>query len=71
MREMWVLFPSWEDPLEKGKATFLSWEDSLEKEKATRSTILAWRIPNTVQGLAKSQTLLSDFPFLVQSTKFF
>ena len=27
----------------------LSWEDPLEKAKATHSTILAWRIPWTVQ----------------------
>ena len=26
----------------------LSWEDPLEKEKATHSNILAWRIPWTV-----------------------
>ena len=26
----------------------LGWEDSLEKEKATHSSILAWRIPQTV-----------------------
>ena len=26
----------------------LSWEDPLEKEKATHSSILAWRIPWTV-----------------------
>ena len=29
----------------------LSWEDSLEKEKATHSSILAWRIPWTVQSM--------------------
>ena len=26
----------------------LGWEDPLEKEKATHSSILAWRIPQTV-----------------------
>ena len=26
----------------------LSWEDPLEKGKATHSSILAWRIPSTV-----------------------
>ena len=36
------------------------WEDPLEKGKATHSSILAWRI---VHGVAKSQTLLSDFHF--------
>ena len=34
MQETWVLSLSWEDPLEKGKAT--------------HSSILAWRIPRTV-----------------------
>ena len=34
MWETWVRFLSWEDPLEKGKATY--------------SSILAWRIPWTV-----------------------
>ena len=34
MREAWVRFLGWEDPLEKGKAT--------------HSSILAWRIPWTV-----------------------
>ena len=33
----------------------LGWEDPLEKEKATHSSILAWRIPWTIQS-AKSQT---------------
>ena len=34
VRETWVRFLGWEDPLEKGKAT--------------HSSILAWRIPWTV-----------------------
>ena len=34
MRETWVRSLSWEDPLEKGKAT--------------HSSVLAWRIPRTV-----------------------
>ena len=42
---------------------FLGWEDLLEKGKATHSSILAWRIPWTVHGVAKSQTRLSDFHF--------
>ena len=36
MRETWVRSLSWEDPLEKGKAT--------------HSSILAWRIPGTIQS---------------------
>ena len=45
----------------------LGWEDPLEKGKATYSCILAWRIPNSihcmVHGIAKSQTWLSNFHF--------
>ena len=33
----------------------LGWEDPLEKRKATNSSILAWRIPWIVHGVAKSQ----------------
>ena len=29
----------------------LGWEDSLEKGKATHSSILTWRIPQTVQSM--------------------
>ena len=42
----------------------LGWEDPLKKEKATHSSILAWRIPWTVYGVAKSWTRLSDFHFI-------
>ena len=42
----------------------LGWEDPLEKGKATHSGILAWGIPWTVHGVAKSWTGLSDFHFL-------
>ena len=37
MQEIWVQSLGWEDPLEKGKAT--------------HSSILAWRIPQTVQSM--------------------
>ena len=49
MRETWV--------------PFLGWEDPLEKAKATHSSILAWRIPWTrvVHGVSKSWTQLSGF----------
>ena len=41
---------------------FLSWEDPLQKGKATHSSILAWRIPwTTVHGVTKSWTRLSEF----------
>ncbi|KAB0356574.1 hypothetical protein FD754_000730 [Muntiacus muntjak] len=35
---------------------FLSWEDLLEKEMAIHSSIVAWRIPWTDHGVAKSGT---------------
>ena len=44
---------------------------AVEKEMATHSSILAWRIPRTekpgttVHGVAKSQTLLSNFAYLL------
>ena len=42
----------------------LGWEDPLEKGMATHSSILAWRIPWTVQSMVpKSQTQLSEFHF--------
>ena len=47
MQETWVWSLGWEDPLEKGKAT--------------HSSILAWRIPWTVHGVAKHRTQLSVF----------
>ena len=40
MQETWVRSLGWEDPLDKGKAT--------------HSSILAWRNPWTVHGVAKS-----------------
>ena len=54
MQETWVQSLDWENPLEKGKAT--------------HSTILAWRIPWTLQSMdSKSQTRLSDFHFSIQT----
>ena len=49
MLETWVLSLGWEDPLEKGKAF--------------HSSILVWRIPQTVHGVSKSQKRLSLFHF--------
>ena len=45
----------------------LSWEDPLEKGKATHSNILAWRIPMNciVHGVTKSRTRLSHFTSLL------
>ena len=41
MWETWVLFLGWEDPLEKGKAA--------------HSSILAWRIPWTIQSMGSQR----------------
>ena len=56
MRETWVWSLGWEDPLEKGKTT--------------HSSILAWRIPWTMQsmGITKSQAGLDDFHFRLWAT---
>ena len=35
---------------------FLGCEDTLEKGMATRSSILAWRIPSTVQSMGHKDT---------------
>ena len=48
MRETWIQFQGWEDPLEKGKATHFS-------ILALNSMVFI------VQGVAKSWTQLSDF----------
>ena len=37
----------------------LGWEDALEKGKATRSSILAWRIPWTVQSMGSQRVGLN------------
>ena len=49
--------------LQKTPIGFLGQEDPLKKGKATHSSILTWRIPWTVHGLAKNWTRLSDFHF--------
>ena len=41
MRETWVRYLGWEDPLEKGKAT--------------HSSILAWRIPWTIKSMGSQR----------------
>ena len=41
VRETWVLSLGWEDPLEKGMAT--------------HSSILAWRIPWTIQSMGSQR----------------
>ena len=47
----------------KGWVRSLSWENPVEKGKATYSSILAWRIPWTVHAVTKSQTWMSNFHF--------
>ena len=49
MQETWVLSLGWEDPLEKGKAT--------------HSSILAWRIPWTVQSMGSQRAERDCAPF--------
>ena len=41
----------------------LGWEDLLEKGKATESSILAWRIPWTMQSMGSQRVRLRDFRF--------
>ena len=36
-------------------ARFLGWEDILEKGEATHSSILAWRIPWTIQSMGSQR----------------
>ena len=45
----------------------LGGEDPLEEGMATHSSVLAWRIPWTVHGVAKGRTRLSDLRFRFQS----
>ena len=59
--------------VQETQVQFLSLEDPLEKGMATHSSILAWRIPWTeepgrLQGVAKSQTRLSDQHWLKVSS---
>ena len=59
--------------VQETQVQFLSLEDPVEKGMATHSSILAWRIPWTeepgrLQGVAKSQTRLSDQHWLKVSS---
>ena len=38
----------------------LDWEESLEKEKATYSSILAWRIPWTVESMECKESDMTE-----------
>ena len=52
--------------MQETRVRSLGWEEPLEMGKATSSSILAWRIPWTVHGVAKSRTGLSDFHFQIK-----
>ena len=63
----WLRGPAWNA---RTRVRSLGREDPLEKEMATHSSTLTWRIPwreepgrLLVQGVAKSQTRLSNFTF--------
>ena len=47
----------------------LGWEDPLEKGKATHSSILAWRIPGTIQSGGLKELDMNDFHFQSLSKK--
>ena len=52
------LWPRWSKNLSAVWETWvpsLGWEDPLEKGKATHSSILAWRIPRTVQSMGSQR----------------
>ena len=59
--------------IQETRVQSLGWEDLLEKEMATHSSILAWKISWTeepgglqsVRGVTKSRTQLSDFTFFL------
>ena len=46
--------------MQESPVRFLGWEDPLEKGMVTHSSILTWRIPWALPGVAKR---LSDFHF--------
>ena len=56
MQETWVQSLGWEDPLEKGKAT--------------HSSILAWRIPQTLKSMGSQKVGRSWANFTFTSGKF-
>ena len=46
--------------IRKTWAQFVGWEDPLEKGKATHSSILAWRIPWTIESDMTEQLALTS-----------
>ena len=55
VRNLPTIWETWLQPL--------GWDDPLEKEKATHSSILAWRIPWTVQSLGSQRVGHNSGPF--------
>ena len=41
-------------------APSLGWEEPLEKQKATHSSILAWRIPWTVESMGHKESDMTE-----------
>ena len=62
------------NPLARGEAWVrsLGWDDPLEKGKATHSSILAWRFPWTVSGVAEldmTEQLSFNYLFFFDDSK--
>ena len=43
----------------------LGWENPLEKGKGTHSSILAWRIPSTIQCMGHKELYMAKWPSLI------
>ena len=50
-------------------APSLGWEEPLEKQKATHSSILAWRIPWTVESMGHKESDMTEWLSLSQAKK--
>ena len=48
VKNLLAMWETWVQPL--------GWEDALEKGKATHSSILAWRIPGTIQSMGHKKS---------------
>ena len=46
--------------MQKTPVRSLGWEDPLEKGKATHSSILAWRIPWTLQRMGRKESDMAE-----------
>ena len=45
--------------MQETRVQSLGWEDPLEKGKGTHSSILAWRIPGTIQSMSGSRSVIT------------